>query len=241
MLKPIRRVSRAGTAVGATALLICGLPLVAHAAPVDVLDLQLNGNAQDDSGLGHHGTAGSHVRYVDALGAQAARFDRHSPDEHIYYGLDHLINIPDAADGSLDPGTENFSVEIRFRSKEKFGNIIQKGQSTTVGGQVKFQMPRGKVTCMFKTPQGTATAGSGTTLINDNLFHTVRCDRTPSQVTMYIDGVRKSTTRNYTGKLDNSKAWTIGGKFDCDTANGAGADSCDYFSGDVDFVRMTKG
>ena len=36
--------------------------------------------------------------------------------------------------------------------------------------------------------------------------------------------------------------WTIGEKFDCDTSNPeTGADSCDSFPGDIDFVKLTKG
>jgi hypothetical protein len=76
-----------------------------------------------------------------------------------------------------------------YRTKESFGNVLQKGQATTTGGQVKFQQPGGKLTCMFKTPQGTATAGSGATLLNDYQWHTVRCDRTPTSVTTNVDGV----------------------------------------------------
>jgi len=229
---------------GASAFLALSTALgsaASAASPYEVLDLEINeapGSAvvQDSSGAGHDGQVGSHV----ALSGSSAFFDRHSPTEGIYYGADHLITIPDAADGSLDPGAGNFSVAIRYRTKEKFGNVIQKGQATTVGGQVKFQQPKGKMTCMFKTPAGTATAGSGTTPLNDNAWHLVVCDRTPTSVTMYVDGQRTGKVNHGTGTLDNKKPWTIGGKLDCDPASGAGADSCDYFSGDIDFVRMSR-
>lgn len=207
----------------------------AAAGPGYTLDLELADTpgsitALDSSGLGHDGAIGSHVR----MEGSSAYFDRHPPGEGIPYGFDHLISVPDAADGSLDPGAGNFSVEIRYRTKENFGNVLQKGQATTLGGQVKLQQPKGKMTCMFKTPTGTATAGSGATPLNDNLWHVVRCDRTPTSVTMYVDGVRTGKVNHTTGTLDNKKPWTLGGKSECDAVKV----TCDYFSGDIDYVRL---
>ncbi len=240
-------VTRATTGKIATALSACALLALvrlasADAASITVLDLKLNEvggavTASDTSGLSHNGVIGSHLTMNGAF----ADWDRHPPGEGVYYGSSHLITVPDAADGSLDPGTGNFSVEMRFRTKENFGNVIQKGQARTVGGQVKFQIPNGKLTCMFKTPDGTATAGSGTTLLNDKLWHTVRCDRTPTSVTMYVDGVRTGRANRVTGNLNNTKPWTLGGKLNCDPASGSLADSCDYFAGEIDYLTMTKG
>jgi concanavalin A-like lectin/glucanase superfamily protein len=225
-------------AVATTVLTFATAVSGASAASTSVLNLGLNEpvgalTAVDSSGLGHNGAIGSHV----VMNGEYAHFDRHPPGEGIPYGYDHLITIPDAADGSLDPGAGNFSVEIRYRTKENFGNVIQKGQARTVGGQVKFQQPKGKMTCMFKTPQGTATAGSGTTPLNDNLWHTIHCDRTPTSVTMYVDGVRTGRSNHSTGNLNNTKPWTIGGKSECDAVTV----TCDYFAGDIDYVTLSKG
>ena len=207
-------------------------------SPVTVLDLRLNekagaSTAFDSSGKGRHGAIGSHV----AMNGSYAVFDYHSPSAGVSYGSEHLIKVPDAADGSLDPGAGNFSVELRYRTKHSFGNVLQKGQATTYGGQVKFQQPRGKMSCMFKTPQGTATAGSGTTPLNDGNWHTVRCDRTPTSVTMYVDGVKTGRSSKPTGTLNNNKPWVLGGK---DSCNGTTV-TCDYFAGDIDYVKLTKG
>jgi hypothetical protein len=217
-----------------------------------VLDLQFNDlpgstTAVDSSGMGHDGIVGSHVQFSSGNCAEplnplsfvpCADFDRHPPNTPPAYGFDHLIAVPDAADGSLDPGASDFSVEIRIKTKEKFGNVIQKGQSRTVGGQVKFQAPVGRISCMFKAGDGSrASTSSKTTLINDDRWHTVRCDRTQASVTMYVDGVFVSRTRNFTGIIDNKKPWTIGGKSECDQVRV----TCDYFPGELDYVRMTKG
>jgi hypothetical protein len=183
--------------------------------------------------MGHHGAIGSHV----VMNGAYADWDRHPPDAGVPYGFDHLITVPDAADGSLDPGTGDFTVEFRFKTKEKFGNILQKGQSRTVGGQVKFQIPKGKLSCMFRTPQGMATATSGSTLLNDDRWHDVRCVRTSTSVTLYVDGVRVGRKNGFTGNLNNKKPWTFGGKHECDAVEV----TCDYFAGEIDYVRMTKG
>ena len=42
---------------------------------------------------------------------------------------ERVIQVPDNI--NLEPGNETFTIEIRYRTKEKFGNIIQKGQAST--------------------------------------------------------------------------------------------------------------
>ena len=221
---------------------VCAAGLVpappASAAPAQVLRLEFNEPAgarvaADSSGAGRNGAVGSHLVFNNSV----ATFDRHDPGANAAFKNEHLIVVPDAADKSLDPGTGNFSVEIRFRTKEKFGNVIQKGQATDPGGQVKFQIPKGRLSCMFRSPSGTATANSGDKLLNDNVFHTVRCDRTPTSVTMYVDGVRVGRKNGTTGNIDNTKPWSIGGKSSCDGTKV----TCDYFAGQIDYVRLTKG
>jgi len=205
-------------AVAALASLVLAAP-AAQAAPVNVLDLELNDPAGstvavDSSGMGHNGAVGSHIRLNGSYGT----WDRHDPASTTYYGANHLIMIPDAADGSLDPGTGNFVVEFRYRTTVKFGNVIQKGQNKDAGGQVKFQQPGGYMSCMFKSPTGQA-AIKATKPTNDGQWHVFRCERTPTQVSIYIDGVFNARIRHTTGDINNKKPWTIGGKFDCDTSD----------------------
>ena len=230
---------RVGGLLAAAAVTVVTMPSVSGAAVGSgyVLDLEFNepagaATAVDDSGMGHHGTIGSHV----VMNGSFADWDRHQPNTPPAYGADHLVVVPDAADGSLDPGTGNFVVEFSFRTKEKFGNILQKGQSRSVGGQVKFQIPGGKLSCMFRSPQGMGTATSGTLLLNDNQWHTVRCERTSRSVTLYVDGVRVGRKNGFIGNIDNKKPWTFGGKLECDQIRV----TCDYFAGEIDWVRMTK-
>jgi len=241
-----------------TRMTICGATLVCLAlaaptagasgihtaalAPMVTLDLEFNEPAgstvaADSSGFGHHGAIGSHVR----MNGSYADWDRHSASEGIYYGAAHLIMVDDAADGSLDPGNDTFTIEFRMRSTDKFGNIMQKGQARTVGGQVKFQQPGGYVSCMFKSPSA-QRAVKATILTNDGQWHIIRCTRDSTGIRLYIDGVLNRRLNGVTGTINNSKPWTFGGKFDCDTSDpNTGADSCDYYPGDLDWVTFTKG
>ena len=51
---------------------------------------------------------------------------------------------------------------------------------------------------------------------------------------MIIDGVVTSRNRNATGNISNTRPVTIAGKGNCDQVE----ITCDYFSSDIDFVRI---
>jgi hypothetical protein len=235
---------RRGVVAAAGAVVLClATAAPAPAAPSTVLDLELNEpfgvrTAVDTSGMGHEGAIGSHF----VMNSSFASFDYHGPNEGVAYRDQHLVVMPDAADGSLDPGPGNFSVEVRFWYSAAGGdpdetpNLLQKGQSGAQGGHVKLQLSRGRIVCTFKTPQGTATATSATS-VSDGEWHVVRCDRTPTSVTVYVDGVRAGVRNAATGTLDNGRPWALSGKQQCD----ARSVDCDYFAGAVDYVRLTKG
>src|SRR5207344_85371 len=70
---------------------------------------------------------------------------------------ERVIQVPDSI--NLEPGNVPFTLEIRYRTPEKFGNIIQKGQATTPGGQWKIQNPGGIPSCLFKGSKGRVATG----------------------------------------------------------------------------------
>jgi hypothetical protein len=207
----------------------------AYAAQVKVLDLELNEPsgatvAVDTSGQNHNGRIGSLVR----MNGSFAHFPLNPGDVDL--NAAPLILVNDAADGSLDPGSGAFTVEMRYRTT--YGeNVLQKGQATTTGGQWKMQLERRGFVCLVKTAAGSAAAGSGSTPVKDGNWHTVKCVRTPTSVDFYVDGKRTGHSSHTTGTLNNSRPWSLGGKENC---NGSPV-TCDYFNGDVDYVRMWKG
>jgi hypothetical protein len=185
----------------------------------------------DSGGNGLNGNIGTEVitgQLVD--GATAFRFPRLTPNTPPAHP-EHLVTIPD--DDRLDPGTRDFAVTVRMRTTAKFGNIIQKGQSGTKGGYFKFQNPNGVVKCLFRGSLGQAGVGSGRP-INDGQWHTVRCERTATGVTMTVDGVVTGRRNSPTGNISNTWPVSIGGKVFCDQIE----ITCDYYAGLIDRVQI---
>jgi hypothetical protein len=188
----------------------------------------------DSSGNGRNGVIGANVQEGTALpgGGTGYRFPYKRPNTPPA-DPGHLVTVPNST--ALNPGTGDFAIEFRMRTTHSFGNVIQKGQAGAPGGYWKFQQPSGKISCLFRGSAGSSTASAGSTVrVNDGNWHTVRCERTPSMVTMIIDGVVTSRNRNATGNISNTRPVTIAGKGNCDQVE----ITCDYFSGDIDYVRI---
>jgi hypothetical protein len=142
---------------------------------------------------------------------------------------------------ALDPGSGTFAVTLRFRSTTPGRNIIQKGQSTTVGGFWKIERggrgsdgTTGQARCLFRGPRGDSyTHSTGT--VTDGRWHVLTCVNTPTGSYMLIDGVRR-TSNQPSGTINNTKVFAIGGKSSCDNVTV----SCDYFVGDLDYVRISS-
>ena len=188
----------------------------------------------DSSGNGLHAPINQDGLDTGAIydGATGYFWTRRNPNEPPA-SPERVIQVPDSA--LIDPGADTFVIEIRYRTKEKFGNITQKGQSATVGGQWKIQNPQGIPSCLFKGSLGRAATRSKVAL-NDNEWHTLTCVREPSRVTMYVDGAFMSRKNGFTGVIDNSIPMTIGGKINCNQTT----ITCDYFSGMIDYIRITR-
>jgi hypothetical protein len=186
----------------------------------------------DGSGHGFHGVIGTEVLAGTALGGGTGyRFTFVQPNQPPA-NPQRLVQV--AHRTALNPGSGDFAVEFRMRTTHSFGNVVQKGQSGASGGYFKFQQPNGKISCLFRGSAGSSTASSGTTRVNDGQWHTVRCERTSSSVTMTVDGVVTGRNRNPTGTIANTKPLTIAGKLNCDQVNV----TCDYFAGDIDYLKI---
>ncbi|HET8615445.1 MAG TPA: laminin G domain-containing protein [Actinomycetales bacterium] len=228
--------------VAAASMLGLSLPAAAVSAPpgstVALWQMDEGPGAKvmvDSGSAGLNGSIGGHVTTgVTYDGATGYRFPRLQPNTPPA-DPEHLVTVPDAP--FLDPGDASFyAIEIRYRTTNKFGNLIQKGQSTARGGQFKIQLPKGRPSCYFKGPLGRVGAGAKSP-INDGNWHVLRCEHTPTSTTFYVDGVRVGRKNGQTGTIDNKVALTIGGKPNCDQIK----ITCDYFGGDIDYVKIEKG
>jgi hypothetical protein len=225
---------RAAAAAGAAALLGGGLLLAPPASAASLTTLAMwNMNETsgttlvDSSGNGINGTIGSEVVLTGSV--------------HTFKYL--KPNTPPAHPGHLDtvttnsallnPGTRDYSITVRAKWTNAFGNMIQKGQSGTVGGYFKWQAPKGIVQCLFRGSTGNAGVGSQTPL-NDGQWHVITCTRTATQVQMVVDGTVRSTLKHATGNISNSKPLSIAGKSSCDQVTV----TCDYWVGQIDYVQI---
>ena len=144
---------------------------------------------------------------------------------------ERLVVVKD--DDRLDPGRGFYSVTVRYRTTHSFGNLLQKGQAGAAGGYWKIQLPHGIAQCFFRGPNGNLGASSPDPL-DDGAWHLVRCERTSTGITMTVDGEVVEEKEGTTGPIDNDRPLTIGGKKACDQVEV----TCDYFSGDIDKIRI---
>ena len=186
---------------------------------------------RDSSGNGLHGRIGRDVglgvRTERSTGYHFARLEPDTPPAR----PGHVVTVPDRSE--LDPGTRDYAITVKLRTREHFGNIMQKGQATVAGGSYKLQIPNGRVQCWFR---GSATSVLVTAPrpINDGRWHTVRCERDRDGVALEIDGRTVAERAGWTGSITNSWPVSIGGKTDCDQIDVG----CDYFAGDIDYIAV---
>jgi hypothetical protein len=229
-----------------TVVLTVGIVLTATTAtagasswdrPIAVWEMDERAGARtmmDSSGRGLHGRIGREVRTGTFVNdATGYRFDRLEPDSPPTHP-GHLVTVRDA--DALDPGTRDFAVTVRLRTTGKFGNIIQKGQATVSGGNFKLQIPSGIVECLFRGSAAQLLVASPRRL-NDGRWHTVRCARTGSGITLTVDGATVARTPGWTGRIANAWPVSIGGKTSCDQIDVG----CDYYAGDLDWVELDAG
>jgi hypothetical protein len=188
----------------------------------------------DASGNGLHGTIGSAVQTGVAFDSSnlGYRWSKTNPNE-APAKPERLVTVNNS---KLNPGTRDFAVTIRYRTTHSYGNIVQKGQAGSAGGYWKLQAPQGVLSCLFRGASGSRSVNAGVAL-NDGAWHTVRCERTATGVTMTIDGTRIRRATGATGNISNTAPLSIGGKYKCDQVK----ITCDYFSGDIDYLRVEVG
>jgi len=187
---------------------------------------------------GHvNGTIGSAVQTgVSILGATAYQWPFASPTAPPA----KPERIVQANSNSLNPGSGTYTVSLRFRSNQHFGNIVQKGQAGASGGYFKIENPNGRINCVFRGRNSSGTlvrkAVQASQVTSDNQWHVATCTRTSTGLTLTIDGAAAGTARGSTGSISNTRPVTIGGKLNCDQIN----TTCDYFTGAIDWVRISN-
>lgn len=230
-----------------TILSVAAAPRANALSPVLLADWEMNeapGSQvmTDNSGNNITGAIGSAVQVGTFLdGATGYAWDNGSPTAPPPKP-ERLVQVNDSR---LNPGNRDFAITVRFRTTRSYGNMIQKGQSQTPGGYFKWEIPSGILMCLFRsrslngTLLGEKSVKSPATMpLNDGVWHTVRCEKTVDRVTMTIDGTTTvQSNRGTIGSISNNVPLTIAGKGNCDQVEV----TCDYFSGNIDYVRIEAG
>lgn len=148
----------------------------------------------------------------------------------------------------LDPGTGTYSVIVRFRTTGPRPNILQKGQSEDTGGYWKLVIHTGWPRCHYRDENyntkaiGFVKSPDPNAKVNDGDWHVLRCERNANSVCVYLDeGTPTAMSRCIKGSIgliDNKWPLSIGGKMRCDPLKAA--TTCDYFNGDIDWVRIER-
>jgi hypothetical protein len=189
----------------------------------------------DSSGNGYNGTIGTGIQLNGSYFNWPFRSPTAPPADK-----QRLALIPHR--DVLNPGTGNYSVWFRYRTTQHFGNIIQKGQGGATGGYFKIENPSGYIECKFRgrKPDGTwaAKVVKSPTVLSDGNWHNILCERTSTSLKLYVDGMLVSSRTGSTGNIVNTRPISIAGKLNCN--NLPGGTTCDYFTGSVDYVRITK-
>jgi hypothetical protein len=196
----------------------------------------------DTSGNGLNGAIGPNAESgVSVLGATAHRFLDRSPTlpPTEPERLDTVAHSP-----LMNPDSQDFAVTVRYRTTKPFGNLVQKGQNGAIGGYFKIELPFGRPTCLFKgivngvLVQHAVEAPENMGYeLNDNVFHTITCERLQNRIALWIDGVEAKRFVGATGNIANDRNLSIAGKSNCDQVE----ITCDYFVGDIDWVKIQKG
>jgi|GEM_PF-1722553 len=135
------------------------------------------------------------------------------------YGFNGSTSLASVANnGSLNPGSADMVLTAHVKFTGPFlddsYDIIRKGKAGTTGGEYKMEiLSSGLLKCVFKGTGGLAdkTAGSGQPALANDQWHTIKCLKTATTVTVSVDGVATSSNES-AGSITNTAPLRIGAK-----------------------------
>ncbi len=142
--------------------------------------------------------------------------------QYQFDGHSGYVSVPNSA--SLNPGAADITITIAFSldgnpaSGDDY-DLLRKGLAGTKGGDFKVEvLPGGKAFCRFRgskvsTVKGGTNLGTGT--------HTIKCVKTTSKVSLYVDGAQKATQSVKVGAISNTQPVILAAKPGDDFTKGA--------------------
>jgi hypothetical protein len=179
----------------------------------------------DDSGNGNDGT-------WQGITANGATYQ--------FNGSTSRVVVPD--DPSLDPGSRPFSYRVKFKTSAVPSatvgdfDLLRKGLGSTTGGYFKVEVypnadhTKGRALCQLQGTTGAAKLVGSANLAN-GAWHTIRCAKDSSGLTMLVDGSKVGFKAASIGSIANSAPLTIGAK----------STGGDWYTGRMDQASVTIG
>ena len=213
-----------------TAATLLAVALPASAATTTVLNFigSVTGPlAIDTSGLGNDGT----LHNVTATGA------------HYSFGTDAYISVP--ASSTINPGRANTSYGVTMRLPAGYIythdlSLVRRGASTFAGAYYKMELDYRKATgntvlvCAMRDQKGhTGYVSTTATGLNDGDWHTLKCSRTATRVSLSKDAATTKKAARV-GNLSSNRQLTFGAEKVTDTTFSG------QFPGDMDSIKLTK-
>jgi hypothetical protein len=216
------------TILGLAALLLAVPAAASAAATVSFWHMnETSGSTMVDSVNAFNGTRSNVQVNVPAVFSPGYQFN----------GSSSVVTVPSTPWHNV-PASTTFtaSVYVRFPTIPSASvgdfDLIRKGLSSTSGGHWKMEIfTNGKAYCQFRGSSSSKTINQGPVLA-DNHWHTIRCIKRSSSLTLMIDGV--SYTSNGTiGSISNSSRLAVGAKY--------GGGGGDWYKGVMDEVSIVLG
>jgi hypothetical protein len=171
---------------------------------------ETSGTVMLDSARSHHGTL--HSVQVGRPGFAGLAYG---------FAGQAYASVPTADD--LNPRGANMTLTIRVKTTSAPAtpdwDLIRKGLYTTPGGEYKMEeQPSGQASCGFKGSGGYSELTAGAR-VNDGVWHTVQCVKTPTAIMVVVDG--KSFSKSAAiGAIANTVALPIGARPDSEFFQG---------------------
>ncbi len=146
-----------------------------------------------------------------------------------FNGVSGYVSVPNSV--SLNPRAAGIAITVKFSlagnpSAGYDYDLVRKGLAGTSGGDYKVEvLDNGAALCRFRGSaaaelRGGTNLGVGT--------HTVRCVKATTAVSLWVDGVRKSSKTVTVGSISNSQPVILAAK-----------PGDDFTKGLIDYIKIT--
>ena len=172
------------------------------------------------------------LNHLTGFGSGAGAAAGGDVTSYVFDGTDDILGVPDHA--TWDRGTGDWTVEFWFKGTATSGAIVARWDTGTPAKSFEVYVGGSKLVGAMSTDgNATVTTTTGTTNVNDDVWHHGAYIRNGNVQTLYVDGVSEGTPGSATGVWFTSAAEVTVG------AQGTVASPNFFYTGNVDEVRIS--